>query len=150
MPLSLDLQDLSCLLWEGNYSWVHISPLASIKMSNSGSVCDSGFAPWLSVSLGFEPGPCHPEGSWAEAMPGHSQPVDKLRGSPYQPLAISLSLLAHLMFRYLTHETALLGWESRAMFLAFRFFITFASLISRPTCPGWAARVPQEKVLLPG
>lgn len=138
------------MLWEGNYSWMHISPLASIKMSNSGSVCESEFVPQLSVSHEFERGPCHPKGSWAEAMPGHCQPADELVGSSYDPLAICLSLPAHLMFRYSTHETAPLGWESRATFLALPFSVTFTSLICRPTPPEWAAReCPKKKSFFP-
>lgn len=145
MSLSVDLQDLSCLLWEGNSSWMHISPLASIKMSNSGGVCGSGFAPWLSVSREFEQGPPHPEGSRAEAMPGQCQPADEFGGSSYHSFAIFWSLPAHLTFRYLTHETAPLGWESRAMSLALPFPVTFASLICRPTPPDWAAQEFPEK-----
>lgn len=55
---------------------MHTSPLASIKMSNAGSVHDNGFAPQLSVSHNFKQRP--PEGSPAEAMPGHCQPEDEL------------------------------------------------------------------------
>lgn len=64
MSLSLDLQDLSCLWWEDNYSWLHFSPLASFKMSNSGSVHDSRFAPWVF---------CQPQAQ-ARALPPQRQP----------------------------------------------------------------------------
>lgn len=64
MSLSLDLQDLSCLWWEDNYSWLHFSPLASFKMSNSGSVHDGRFAPWVF---------CQPQAQ-ARALPPQRQP----------------------------------------------------------------------------
>lgn len=67
-------------------------------------------------------------------------------GSSYHPLAVFLSFLAHLTFRYLTYETAPLGWE----FLALPFSVTFASLICGPAPPDWAAQeFPKKKSCFP-
>jgi len=145
MSLSLDLQDPSSLLQEDNYNWMHISPLASIKMSNSGSACDRGFVLWLSVSHEFEQGPHHLESSREEEMPGPCQAMDELGGSPYHPLAIFSSSPAQLTFRYLTYGTAPLAWERRVALPALLFSVTFASLICRPTPPDQDAQESPKK-----
>lgn len=119
--MNLDLQDISCLWWEGNYRWIDISFLSSIKMTDSGSGFDSGLVPRLCVSHKFKQGPCHPDSSPAEAIPAHRQPGVELRGSSYHPLAIFVNLPAHLAFRCLTNETAPLGCEREATFLALPF-----------------------------
>lgn len=103
------------------------------------------------VSHKLKQGPCHPKGSQAEAMSGHCQPMDELEGSSYHPLVIFWSLPAQgWMFRYLTHKTAPLSWESRAVFLVLPFSVTFVRLTCRPAPPdGVAQDFPKKKSFLP-